>query len=101
MADKITKNNEPLSMNNIKIKDKIIENIVIDDIIIKNSNNNIVKFNISLSNNTISFKNCTDKFEEKKEGNNYLDRFKIIFKTGIKDNNIIYQIDKIKENWDF
>ena len=54
-------------MNNIKIKDKIIENIVIDDIIIKNSNNNIVKFNISLSNNTISFKNCTDKFEEKKK----------------------------------
>ncbi len=33
--------------------------------------------------------------------NDYLDKFIIIFKLGIKDNNIIYEIDNIKENWNF
>ena len=101
LENKINKNNEPLSMSNIKVKDKKIDDINIDENILKNSNKKIVKFNISVFNNTISFKNCTDICEDIKESNNYLDKVKIIFNLGIKDKNIIYQIDKIKDNWDF
>ena len=93
---KLIKNNEPLSMSNIKVKDKKIDDINIDENILKNSNKKIVKFNISVFNNTISFKNCTDICEDIKESNNYLDKVKIIFNLGIKDKKMIYQINKIK-----
>ena len=101
LENKINKNNEPLSMSNIKVKDKKIDDIYIEEYILKNSNKKILKFNISVFNNTISFKNCTDICEDTKESNNYLDKVKIIFNLGIKDKNIIYQIEKIKDNWDF
>ena len=101
LENKINKNNEPLSMSNIKVKDKKIEDINIEENLLKNSNKKTVRFSISVFNNTISFKNCTDICEDSREGNNYLDKVKIIFNLGIKDKNIIYQIDKIKDNWDF
>ena len=101
LENKINKNNEPLSMSNIKFKDKKIEDINIDENILKNSNKKTMKFNISVFNNTISFKNCTDICDDNKESNNYLDKVKIIFNLGIKDKNMIYQIDKIKDKWDF
>ena len=101
LENKINKNNEPLSMSNIKVKNKKIGDINIDENILKNSNKKIVKFNISVFNNTISFKNCTDICEDTKESNNYLDKVKIIFNLGFQDKNIIYQIEKIKDNWDF
>ena len=43
----------------------------------------------------------TDICGNTKESNNYWDKIKIIFNLDIKDKNIIYQIEKIKDNWDF
>ena len=57
LENKINKNNEILSMSNIKVKDKKIDDIYIEEYILKNSNKKILKFNISVFNKTISFKN--------------------------------------------
>jgi len=82
----------------MKVKEKPIENINISSNISKNSNQTELKFYISIKNNVIFLNNCTDNYKEK---NNLLDKVKIIFKEGTNKNNIIYELNCIKDKWDF
>ena len=66
-----------------------------------NSNNKQKKFKIYINNNKMIFDDITAKIPNEKEENNLADKFKVIFKKGIVDDNIIYEISNLCNEWDF
>lgn len=60
-----------------------------------NSNNKDKKFKIYINNNKLFFDDITPKILNEEEEKNLSDKFKVIFKKGIVEENIIYEISNI------